>query len=121
MVLDYSQIEKYDPSGIHKVYDNWPKIAREAYESDLEPIEFKYIDHIVFVGMGGSGAMADIFNSILSKTNIHVSIVKGYLLPKTVDSQTLVIATSVSGNTIETLTALKSSLELNCKRIACSS
>ena len=117
-MLNYSEIEKYDISGMHKVYDNWPKIARDAYESDLDPVVFQNIDHIVFLGMGGSGAMADIFHSILSKTDIHISIVKGYLLPKTVDSQTLVIATSASGNTIETISSLKDSLNLKCKKIA---
>lgn len=99
----------------------WPQIAREAYESDLEPIDFDGIDHIIFAGMGGSGTIGDCFLSILSKTSIHVTIVKGYLLPKTIDSKTLVIATSTSGNTIETLTAVESTLELDCKVICFSS
>jgi len=120
-VLDHSQIEKYDPSGMHKVYDNWPQIARKAYESDLEPIEFKDIDHIVFSGMGGSGAIGDLFLSVLSKTSIHVTIVKGYLLPRTVNSKTLLIATSVSGKTVETITTVESAIKLGCKIICFSS
>ncbi|MDX1373411.1 MAG: SIS domain-containing protein, partial [Nitrososphaeraceae archaeon] len=75
-------------------------------------------NHIVFAGMGGSGALGDIFFSILSKTNIHVTLVKGYLLPKTVDSNTLVVTTSVSGNTVETLTVLDLAKEIDCKIIA---
>jgi len=121
MVLDYSQIEKYDPAGMHKVYDDWPKIAKEAFKSDLEPANFDGIDHIVFVGMGGSGAIGDLFASILSKTNIHVNVVKGYLLPKTVDSKTLIIATSFSGNTVETLSILESTKNFDCKVIGFSS
>jgi len=117
-MLDVSQLEKYDPDGMHKVYDRWPEIARTAYETDLEPVKFDDIDHIVFVGMGGSGAIGDLFASILSKTDIHVNVVKGYLLPKTVDSNTLVVATSVSGNTIETLTTLEAAQKLSCKTIA---
>ena len=62
--------------------------------------------------MGGSGTIGDILSSILSKTNIHVTVVKGYLLPKTVDSKTLVVATSMSGNTNETLTTLKSAIKI---------
>jgi glucose/mannose-6-phosphate isomerase len=120
-LLDYSQIEKYDLSGMHKIYDQWPQIAKDAYNSDLEPVDFKNIDHIVFAGMGGSGAIGDLFASILSKTNIHVSVVKGYLLPNTVDKNTLVVATSVSGNTIETLTVLDSAHKLDCNVIAFSS
>ena len=118
MLLDYSQIEKYDPSGMHKIYDQWPQIAKDAYASDLEPVDFKNIDHIVFAGMGGSGAIGDLFASILSKTNIHVSLVKGYILPNTVDKNTLVVTTSVSGNTLETLTVLDSAHKLDCNVIA---
>jgi len=119
--LDIASLEKYDSQKMYKVYDNWPKIAKEAYESNLEPADFEDIDHIVFAGMGGSGAIGDLFSSILSKSNIHVSLVKGYLLPKTVDKNTLVIATSISGNTSETLTILDSAKKSDCSLIAFSS
>ena len=120
-MLDYSQLEKYDPSGMHKIYDQWPQIAKDAHNSDLESVDFKNINHIVFAGMGGSGAIGELFASILSKTNIHVSVVKGYLLPNTVDKNTLVVTTSVSGNTVETLTILDSAHKLDCNIIAFSS
>jgi len=106
---------------MYKIYDKWPEIARESYEIVQEPFEFSDIDHIVFSGMGGSGAIGDVFSSILSKSNIHVCVVKGYLLPRTVDSKTLVITTSISGNTKETLTVLDSAKNSNCKIIAFSS
>ena len=103
------------------VYDNWSNIARESYNSDLELVNFKDIDHIVFAGMGGSGAIGDVFSSILSKTNIHVTIVKGYVLPKTVTKETLVVTTSVSGDTVESLTILEEAVKKKCKIIAFSS
>ncbi len=106
---------------MYKVYDNWPEIARESFESKQESVDFQDIDHIVFAGMGGSGSIGDLFSSILSKSDIHVSLVKGYLLPKTVDKNTLVVVTSVSGNTSETLTVLNSAKKMNCKLIAFSS
>ena len=106
---------------MYKIYDKWPEIARESFESEQEPIDFQNIDHIVFAGMGGSGAIGDLFSAILSKTDIHVSLIKGYLLPKTVDKNTLVIVTSVSGNTDESLTVLKSTKKINCNVIAFSS
>ena len=114
-------LEKYDPNGMHNVYDKWAHIAKDAYESDLEPVDFKDIDHVVFSGMGGSGTIGDLFSSILSKTSIHTTVVKGYELPNTVDKNTLVVATSVSGNTIETLTTLESANKKKCKIIAFSS
>jgi glucose/mannose-6-phosphate isomerase len=50
-----------------------------------------------------------------------VTNIKGYLLPNTVNSNTLVITTSVSGDTKETLTVLESAVKMNCKVIAFSS
>ena len=120
-MLDYLTLEKFDISGMHKIYDKWPEIANDSYNFEHEVAGFIGIDHIVFAGMGGSGAIGDIFSAILSKTAIHVSVVKGYTLPKTVNSNSLVIATSISGNTIETLTALDTAKQRDCKIIAVSS
>jgi len=120
-MLDIATIEKYDTQKMYKVYDKWPEIARESFESNQEPVDFDDIDHIVFAGMGGSGAIGDLFSSILSKSDIHVSLVKGYLLPKTVDKNTLVVVTSVSGDTSETLTVLDSAKKIDCSLIAFSS
>ena len=103
---------------MYKVYDQWPSIARESYSSSQDVVNFDNIDHIVFSGMGGSGTIGDIISSILSKTDIHVAVVKGYHLPSTVDSKTLVITTSISGNTAETLSVLESARKTKCKLIA---
>ena len=121
ILLDSSILNKYDPSGMHKIYDKWDELAIESYRSKIDTVDFQDIDHMVFAGMGGSGAIGDIFSSILSRTNIHVSVVKGYTLPKTTDSNTLVVATSVSGNTAETLYILDSAEKIGCKIIAFSS
>ena len=120
-LLDFETLNKYDTKKMYAIYDSWPEIAKNAYNSDLGPVEFKNIEHIVFAGMGGSGALGDIFSSILSKTNVHVTLVKGYLLPKTVDSNTVVIPVSVSGDTVETLTVLESAKKLDCKIFSFSS
>ena len=106
---------------MHKVYEDWPNIAKKYFEKEFEKIKFSNINHIVFVGMGGSGALGDVFSAILSKTNIHIKIVKGYNLPKTINENTLVVAISISGNTNETNTVLESASKLNCKLIAFSS
>jgi len=114
-LFDIETLKKIDKNEICKVYDRWPEIAEKCYNSEFEVIKYKNISHIIFAGMGGSGIIGDIFSSILSKTKIHVTVVKGYNLPKTVNKNTLVIATSISGNTIETLTILKSAKKAKCK------
>ena len=120
-MLDLFTLNKIDVEGMYKVYDRWPEIARESYNKNLEPLDIQFINHVVFAGMGGSGTLGDIFYSILSKSNLHVNVVKGYLLPKPTDSNTLVVVTSISGNTDEALTVLDSAKKLNCKIIAFSS
>ncbi len=114
-LLDYSILEKYDPGGMHKIYDQWPQIAKESYQSNLDSVDNGNLNHIVFAGMGGSGVIGDVFSAILSETKIHVDVVKGYVLPKTVGTESLVVASSISGNTRETLAILESARKLNCK------
>ena len=102
-------------------YDEWPKIAEDSYNKDIPKVELRDIDHVVFAGMGGSGTIGDIFSSILSKRQIHVTVVKGYHLPKTVDDRTLVVCTSISGNTNETLSILNEYKNSKGKFVAFSS
>tara|TARA_B100000029_G_scaffold167274_1_gene163455 strand:+ start:932 stop:1939 length:1008 start_codon:yes stop_codon:yes gene_type:complete len=113
--MKLSDLENIDVKNMFKTYDNWPQIARESFENRFEKIDVKNIDHLVFAGMGGSGTIGDTIKAILSKEDIHVSVVKGYLLPKTVDDNTLVVTTSVSGNTSETLEIIKSVKKKNAK------
>lgn len=93
---------------MYEFYEKWPKIASDSYNFDLECVDFNNISNIVFCGMGGSGAIGDLISAIMSKINIPTMVVKGYLLPKTVNSNSLVIVTSISGNTFETLSVFYS-------------
>ena len=119
-VLDISSLEKYDSQKMYKIYDEWPEIAKNSYFK-AESITREPVKHIIFSGMGGSGTMGDFFAAILSKTNLHVNVVKGYLLPKNVSSETLVVVTSISGNTAETFSILKAAKKIGCRIIVFSS
>jgi len=120
-VLTQEEMKIVDKSHLYQIYDNWPVMAKNSLNNNLKEIVTEKISHIVFAGMGGSGTIGDIFASVLSKTDIHVEVVKGYHLPKTVKQNSLLICTSVSGNTIETITVLKEGIELGCKIMAFSS
>ena len=119
--MDIEEIDKFDPEKMYQVYDKWAILARNAYGKEFSKIQFEDVDHVVLAGMGGSGAIGDIIAAILSRENFHVSTVKGYLLPKTVDDKTLVIVISISGNTKETLSILDYKSESNAKFVAISS
>ena len=120
-LLTIENLKDIDSQSMYKIYDKWPDIAKESYKNLLPKIDLKNIDHVVFAGMGGSGAIGDVFASILSKKDIHVTVVKGYLLPKTVNENTLVVCTSISGNTDETLTVLQNSNKSDAKFVGLSS
>ena len=120
--MKISDIQRYDTKKMYEAYEKWPEIAQENYfAGDLQKTQFKNIDHIVFAGVGGSGTIGDVISSILSKNHIHVNVVKGYLLPKTVDHNTLIVTTSVSGNSKEALTVLQNSKKSKGKFLAFSS
>ena len=119
--MKMSDLEKFDTKCMFKTYDRWPEIASESFEKKFDKFDAKDIDHIVFAGMGGSGSIGDTISAILSKKDIHVSNVKGYLLPKTVDAKTLVIVTSVSGNTSEALGILDAVKKTSAKVVSFSS
>lgn len=85
-----------------------PEQIEEAYrlaeEVDL-PVK-KEIKNVVVAGLGGSAIGGDLLRVYAAgKLNIPVSVVRDYTLPRYIDESSLVIATSYSGNTEETLSA----------------
>ena len=119
--MKIDDIDKIDTQKIYEIYNKWPEIARESFVKQIKKFDVQDIDHIVFAGMGGSGSIGDVIGAILSKEDVHVSNVKGYVLPKTVDSKTLIVTTSVSGNTRETMTVLEKAKNSPAKIAAFSS
>lgn len=117
-MITINDLQKNDSQSVHKTYDEWPDISKKSYFSKISEIDLKTCSNIVFAGMGGSGTLGDIFAAILSKTNIHVTVVKGYHLPQTVDSNSLIIVTSVSGNTIEAISILENAKKIGANILA---
>lgn len=104
------QIKVVDPSGMYDKIFKFPEQLEEAAEigrnlhPDLE--YFKDITNIVLTGMGGSAIGGDLARSYLSKRiNIPFFICRNYNVPNFVNENTLVIASSYSGNTEESLSA----------------
>lgn len=120
-VITKSDLDKIDTQKMFKIYDEWPEIAKKEFKKGKEILKNQGIKQIVFVGMGGSGIIGDVISSVLSKQKIHISVIKGYTLPKTINSKSLIICISVSGNTSETLTVLENAKNLNCQLLAFSS
>jgi glucose/mannose-6-phosphate isomerase len=68
----------------------------------------KEIRNVLICGLGGSGIGGTIVGDIISsKTSIPIAATKDYSIPNFVNEHSLVIASSYSGNTEETLYALE--------------
>jgi len=78
--------------------------------------------NIVVLGMGGSAIGGDLLSDYLAdELSIPIVVIRGYDIPKFVDENSLVFAVSYSGNTEETLSALKRCMEAKARVIALTS
>ena len=85
-----------------------------SFGVDLSKLEASKISNIVVGGMGGSALAGQIISS-WPKLKLPFEVVKNYDLPEYVNESTLFIASSYSGNTEETLSALKQAQEKNAQ------
>lgn len=76
--------------------------------------------NIVVAGMGASGITGDILKNYLS-TKTHIEVVKDYALPEWVDSHSLVFIVSYSGNTEETVAALRAAIRKSAQIVCITS
>ena len=82
--------------------------ALEIGKSTLLSDPHADIHNVLICGLGGSGIGGTIVNDLVSEhINVPISATKDYSIPNFVDENTLVIASSYSGNTEETLYALE--------------
>lgn len=71
---------------------------------------------VVIAGMGGSALAADVLKVLVRDTfAVSLEVVKGYDLPRYAVKSTLVIASSHSGNTEETVSCLEQAIERGCQ------
>jgi glucose/mannose-6-phosphate isomerase len=85
---------------------------------DLQNIESETFNAVVLSGMGGSAIAGDIVRSYLSgKIQVPFLVQRHYRLPQFVNRKTLVICSSYSGNTEETLSAYDDAVSRGAKLI----
>lgn len=107
-MLDDVQIyTQKDPSGALGVAANEWEQTRYTAEIRSPEHDGREITRVVVTGMGGSALAALLAKSWLQEViSLEIEVVRAYTLPRYVDERTLVICSSYSGNTEETLSAL---------------
>jgi len=110
-----SLINKFDNSNMFEVLVNYPNQFNESFviseTINNEIIDFNF-NRVIFLGMGGSAISGEIISNLLYELNsgIEVIVNRNYYYNGRIDENTLIIVSSYSGNTEETLTALNSLL-----------
>lgn len=113
---DVEKIRSSDPENMYNRIFDFPehmgKALKLAEVWKVQAEDFADIRNIVVIGMGGSAIAGDLVRSYLApKLLIPFQVCRDYNLPEYVDDETLVIASSYSGNTEETLSALDDALQ----------
>ncbi|TET55260.1 MAG: bifunctional phosphoglucose/phosphomannose isomerase [Dehalococcoidia bacterium] len=116
---------EFDKSGMLNHLHAFPEQCQKAWEKVLSfdlPREYTEISNVVILGMGGSAIGADIVRRLaLAESEVPVWVHRDYGLPAFVDGSTLLIASSYSGNTEETLSAFSASLKTQAKKLVITS
>jgi glucose/mannose-6-phosphate isomerase len=120
------KINEIDKSDMFSVLTNTPFDFKKAID-EYKDIKIEYdidnIDNILLCGMGGSAIAGEIIGALynsgyLCTKKAPFEVNRHYTLPKYVSERTLVILSSYSGNTEETITAANKVKELT-KNIVC--
>jgi len=82
------------------------------------PLDYADVDRVVILGMGGSAIGGDLVSTLaVSEARLPVIVHRDYDLPAFVDARTLVIASSYSGMTEETVSAFEQALGYDAKKL----
>jgi len=118
---DAAERGRLDPGGMLDAVGGLSEQCREAWAT-AKTFEVPWKEaprQIVILGMGGSAIAGDYFRALLSlESPVPVFNVRAYHLPPFVDGGTLVIASSFSGETEETLSAFEQALATPAKKLA---
>jgi glucose/mannose-6-phosphate isomerase len=112
---DVEKIRGIDPGNMYNRIFDLPEQMAEALQIgqkwQFNAGDFADVKNIVVIGMGGSAIGGELVRSYLSSRLLTpIQICRHYQLPEYVDDETLVIASSYSGNTEETLAAVNDAL-----------
>jgi glucose/mannose-6-phosphate isomerase len=123
MKLDaYTDFSKIDKQGMLGQIDELPDQLQNAWDLGMrQPLpDWLDIQQVVIAGMGGSAIGADLLASYAETVGqVPIIVHRDYNLPAWANgSKTLMIASSHSGNTEETLSGFEAAGKQGCRRLA---
>lgn len=120
---DIERMQAIDPGKMYEAIVSFPDQMRKAIklgdQITATPDDYKDIKNIILCGMGGSAIGGDLARSVLADSlPVPFQICRNYSLPGFAGPDTLVIGSSYSGNTEETLSAFNQAIAKGCRLFA---
>jgi glucose/mannose-6-phosphate isomerase len=125
---DFTSFKQLDPQNMLGEIDSLPRQLQSAWELGqtyqtsevFKTSEVSKVSRVIIAGMGGSAIGADLLAAYISPLcKVPVIVHRDYGLPAWAHGpQTLVVASSHSGNTEETLDAFDVAVEAGCRILA---
>lgn len=113
--------QRLDPSNMRGRIIELPQQCLKAWQQALDfalPSHYSSVDKVIILGMGGSAIAGDLLSGLIAgECRVPIVVNRDYDLPPFVDASTLVIASSYSGMTEETLSAFEQALATPAKKI----
>ncbi|MBI2846485.1 MAG: bifunctional phosphoglucose/phosphomannose isomerase [Chloroflexi bacterium] len=118
---DPSVYERLDPSRMRLRIGGLPRQCAEAWERAKNfrlPEDYRRVERVVVLGMGGSAIGGDLLGDLVTlESGPLVWTQRDYTAPPFVDDKTLVIASSYSGQTEETLASFQHTVNTKAKKV----
>jgi len=102
---------------LHEMPQQCQQAWQMAMNFDL-PADYAKVDKVIILGMGGSAIGGDLVSSLAaSEARLPILVLRNYNLPAFVDEKTLVIASSYSGMTEETLSSFEQAVNTEARKL----
>ncbi len=123
LLNDIEKMKELDPQGMYEKIYCFPEQIEQAMQIGkgikIDRKEYAGISNVIVAGMGGSAIGGDLVRSYLQGSfKIPFYICRHYRLPAFANNKSLVVISSYSGNTEETLSAMNEAMKKKA-RIAC--
>jgi glucose/mannose-6-phosphate isomerase len=122
---DAEAVRDQDPGGMVAAVGNLGSDCREGYSNGVGAgglPDLADVRSVVFCGMGGSAVAGDVFRSVFrDRLGVPVEVNRSPELPAHAGPHSLVVVSSYSGNTSETLGAFREATKRGCRAIVVTS
>jgi glucose/mannose-6-phosphate isomerase len=122
---DVAAVRAQDPGGMLAAIGSLAEQCREGYATGVSAKglpDLADVRNVVFCGMGGSAVAGDVLRSVFrDRLGVPIEVNRAPELPEHSGPHALVVASSYSGNTSETLSAFREAVKRGCRAIVVSS